>query len=113
MRGWLILSVLAVAGCGEHRGWNPNYQFENDAYGKYRTAREAALVAGTSPAMAIPVARPFYSPSPAKIAGRSPVPVPATMGLPSTQPATQPGAQPVARRDPDAPIPIVSPEMMP
>lgn len=109
MRGWLILSVLAVAGCGEHRGWNPNYQFGNNPYGAYRTAREAALVAGTSPAMAIPVARPFYSPSPAKIAGRSPVPVPATMGLPSTQP----GTQPVARRDPDAPIPIVSPAMMP
>lgn len=109
MRGWLILSVLAVAGCGEHRGWNPNYQFGNNPYGAYRTAREAALVAGTSPAMAIPVARPFYSPSPAKIAGRSPVPVPATMGLPSTQP----GTQPAARRDPDAPIPIVSPAMMP
>ncbi|WP_378944805.1 hypothetical protein [Paracoccus sp. R86501] len=109
MRGWLILSVLAVAGCGEHRGWNPNYQFGDNAYGKYRTAREAALVAGSAPEMTIPVARPFYSPTPAKIAGQDPVPVPVTMGLPATKPAVKPAL----RRDPDAPIPIVSPDMMP
>ena len=117
MRGWLILSVLAVAGCGEHRGWNPNYRFEDNAYGKYRTAREAALVAGTARAMTIPVARPFYSPSPAKIAGQDPVPVPATMGLPATKPAADGKVKAVVVRttvrDPDAPIPIVSPDMMP
>ena len=45
MRGWWMIGVLALAGCGEHRGWSPNYQFEADRYGQYRTAREAALEA--------------------------------------------------------------------
>jgi|GEM_PF-1608661 len=105
MRGWLILSVLALAGCGEHQGWNPNYLFGDNAYGKYRTAREAALVTGDDASRVIPVARPFYSPSPQKIAGQDPVPIPATKGLTIANNAVV--------EDPDAPIPIVSPKMMP
>lgn len=81
MRGWLVISVLALASCGEHRGWNPNYQFGTGPYGEYRAEREVALVSGTDSPQVIPVARPFEAPTPAEIAGRSPVPVPATMGV--------------------------------
>lgn len=79
MRGCLILSVLALAGCGEHMGWNPNYNFAATRYGEYRATREAALVTGADAPAVIPVARPFYAPTAAEIAGQSPVPVPPTM----------------------------------
>ncbi|RJL01823.1 hypothetical protein D3P06_12065 [Paracoccus aestuarii] len=81
MRGWMILAALTVAGCGEHRGWNPNYQFGNDRYGQYLAAREAALISGERPASTIAIARPILAPTPARIAGQDPVPVPATMGV--------------------------------
>lgn len=81
MRGCLILSVLALAGCGEHLGWNPNYNFAPTRYGEYRATREAALVTGAESPRTIPVARPFYAPTAAQIAGRNPVPVPPTMGV--------------------------------
>ncbi|QIR84371.1 hypothetical protein [Paracoccus sp. AK26] len=81
MRGCLILSVLALAGCGEHLGWNPNYNFGPTRYGEYRAAREAALVTAAEPPQTIPVARPFYAPTAAEIAGQSPVPIPPTMGV--------------------------------
>ena len=45
MRGWWMIGVLALAGCGEHQGWNPNYQFGSTPYGQYRTAREAVVEA--------------------------------------------------------------------
>lgn len=44
MRGWVLISVLALAGCGEHLGVNPNYQFGGSPYGTYLAEREAALV---------------------------------------------------------------------
>ena len=81
MRGCLILSVLALAGCGEHLGWNPNYNFAPTRYGEYRVAREMALVTAAESPKTIPVARPFYAPTGADIAGRSPVPIPPTMGI--------------------------------
>lgn len=81
MRGLVILTALAVAGCGEHRGVNPNYQFGTDRYGQYLTAREAALISGADPAQVIPVARPLYTPTAAQIAGQDPVLPPATMGI--------------------------------
>lgn len=81
MRGCLILSVLALAGCGEHLGWNPNYNFGPTRYGQYRATREASLVTNTESPKTIPVARPFYAPTGADIAGRSPVPIPPTMGV--------------------------------
>ena len=87
MRGCLILSVLALAGCGEHLGWNPNYNFGPTRYGEYRAAREAALVTAAEPPQTIPVARPFYAPTAAEIAGQSPVPIPPTMGLRIRRPA--------------------------
>ena len=95
MRGWLVISVLALAGCGENQGWNPNYQFGATPYGEYRAARETALVTnGANPAV-IPVTLPVNSPTPQKIAGQDPVPVPATMqpgGGPfsATRPIPQP-----------------------
>lgn len=81
MRGWKVIFVLALAGCGVNQGWNPNYQFENNPYGEYRAAREAALVSNSGPVQEIPVARPFYAPKAADIAGQDPVPAPATMGV--------------------------------
>ncbi len=87
MRGWWMIGVLALAGCGEHRGWNPNYQFKADRYGQYRTAREAALVTGTTPAATIPIALPVQAPTGAQIAGSDPVPIPPTMGLRIRRPA--------------------------
>ena len=111
MRGCLILSVLALAGCGEHLGWNPNYNFGPTRYGEYRATREAALVTATESPKTIPVARPFYAPTGADIAGRSPVSIPATMGMDRVRvvkPAMAPAA-PVQR--PNAPVVIVPPSM--
>lgn len=103
MRGCLILSVLALAGCGEHLGWNPNYNFAPTRYGEYRATREAALVTGAESPKVIPVARPVYAPTAAQIAGQSPVPVPATMGVDRVRVVKQ-VAVPV--HDRNAPIPI-------
>ncbi|VDS07525.1 hypothetical protein PARHAE_00701 [Paracoccus haematequi] len=114
MRGCLILSVLALAGCGEHLGWNPNYNFAPTRYGEYRATREAALVTGAESPKTIPVTRPFYAPTGADIAGRNPVPVPATMGVGKVRvvkpsPATAPASAPA--RSPNAPVVIVPPSM--
>lgn len=110
MRGWVVISVLALAGCGEHLGYNPNYQFGANPYGQYRVLREAALVSNGAAPRTIPIALPAEAPSPAQIAGRDPVPVPPTMGLPGTKGVTQGMARPVAGR-PDAarPTPIALP----
>ncbi|MDO5646814.1 hypothetical protein [Paracoccus sp. (in: a-proteobacteria)] len=86
MRGVMILGVLAVAGCGAHSGMNPNYQMGGDAYGQYKIAREAALTGTTVPSQVIPVARPFYAPTAADIAGQNPVP-PAPVRWRAPQPA--------------------------
>lgn len=105
MRGWLILSVLALAGCGEHLGWNPNYNFAATRYGEYRAAREAALVTGAESPKTIPVALPVHAPTAAQIAGQNPVPVPATMG-PGQVRVIRP-AQGAPVRPADAPVVIV------
>ena len=105
MRGCLILSVLALAGCGEHLGWNPNYNFGPTRYGEYRATREAALVTATESPRTIPVARPFYAPTGADIAGRSPVPIPPTMGPAKVRVVKKVQAAPV--RSPNAPVVIV------
>ena len=123
MRGCLILSVLALAGCGEHLGWNPNYNFGPTRYGQYRATREAALVTNVESPKTIPVARPFHAPTGADIAGRSPVPIPPTMGVDRVRvvkkvqtvpvrPAPV-GTAPAVRtvRDPNAPVLIVPPSM--
>lgn len=81
MRGWMVMTVLALAGCGgEHQGMNPNYQFGATPYGQYLVAREAALTTGADAPRTIPIALPAKAPGPQQIAGRDPVPVPATMG---------------------------------
>ncbi|MCF3973523.1 hypothetical protein [Paracoccus salsus] len=81
MRGWLLISMLALAGCGEHQGLNPNYQFGGTRYGEYLVAREAALTTGGATSQIIPIVLPAQAPTPEQIAGASPVPVPATMGV--------------------------------
>lgn len=96
MRGWVLISVLALAGCGEHLGANPNYRFDGSPYGAYLTQREAALISNGAAPSVIPVARPFEAPTAEQIAGRSPVPVPATMGIGARRSSTVTASAPVA-----------------
>lgn len=96
MRGWVLISVLALAGCGEHLGVNPNYRFGNSPYGEYLAEREAALVSNGEGPAAIPLARPFEAPGPDLIAGRDPVPVPATMGVKARRSTTVAASTPAA-----------------
>lgn len=81
MRRWILISVLALAGCGEHQGWNPNYKFRSSNYGTYLAEREVALMTGSNAPQTIPVVRPVKGLSPEEIAGTSPVPIPATMRI--------------------------------
>lgn len=81
MHRWLIILVLALTGCAEHRGWNPNYQFRSGDYGTYLAKREVALMTGGDGPRTIPVTVPLNAPSAESIAGTSPVPIPATMRI--------------------------------
>jgi hypothetical protein len=101
MRGWMVISVLAlVAGCGEHRGWNPNYMFGNAPYGDYRAQREVALLTRQEEPRTIPIASPGNAPTAEAIAGQGPVPVPPTMRVRVVQPGeTVPAATAPAARD--------------
>lgn len=108
MRGCLILSVLALAGCGEHLGWNPNYNFAATRYGEYRAAREAALVTDAESPRIIPVARPLYAPTAADIAGQSPVPVPPTMGVGRVR-VIHPAQSATPARPADVPV-VIAPD---
>ena len=62
MRNLLILSVLALAACGENTGWNPNYSGMNNgtAYAKYMQEREAALHGKARVPLVIPVQLPLF-----------------------------------------------------
>lgn len=73
MRGLWIVTVLAVAGCGENQGWNPNYRHDASAYGRYLVAREVALTKGTDAPQTIPVALPAEAPGPDQIRDRKSV----------------------------------------
>ena len=74
MRNLLILSVLALAACGENTGWNPNYSGMNNgtAYAKYMQEREAALHGKARVPLVIPVQLPAKAPTAAEIAGTAP-----------------------------------------
>ena len=75
MRALILIPLVALAACsGENQGWNPNYRAEATPYGNYLREREAALTGyRAEPPRTIPVARPFKAPTPAEIAGPSPV----------------------------------------
>ncbi len=110
MRGGMVILVLALAGCGENTGWNPNYSFSASRYDQYRAEREVALVQGTDPAQVIPVARPFEAPTAEAIAGQSPVPPGATPKVrkpAASQPA--PSTAQETRTAAGAPMPIALP----
>ena len=107
MRGGSVILVLALAGCGENLGWNPNYSFGSSPYDRYRAEREVALVQGSEPSQVIPVARPFEAPTAEAIAGRSPVPPGATPKV--RKPAARQTAPQQARTAPGAPVPIALP----
>lgn len=80
MRGWWLISVLALASCGEYEGWNPNYRFGATPYGKYLVARETALTTGKLPPATIPIALPAQASTAADITGQKPVPAGAATG---------------------------------
>ena len=71
MRNLLILSVLALAACGENAGWNPNYMgmHNGTGYAKYMHEREAALHGKGAVPQVIPVQLPAKAPTPEQIAG--------------------------------------------
>ncbi|SMG12328.1 hypothetical protein [Paracoccus sp. J56] len=64
-------SVLALAGCGENTGWNPNYSamHNGSAYAKYLQEREVALHGKGQAPKAIPIQLPAQAPTPDDIAG--------------------------------------------
>ena len=74
MRNLLILSVLALAACGENSGWNPNYSGMHNGsdYAKYMREREAALHGTGAVPPVIPVQLPAKAPTAAEIAGTAP-----------------------------------------
>ncbi|RCW85922.1 hypothetical protein [Paracoccus lutimaris] len=114
MRNLVILSVLALAACGENTGWNPNYSgmHNGTSYAKYMHEREAALHGRGAVPSVIPVELPAKAPTAAEIAGtvptqtkaagtvtvtaRAPKNVPATM--PVTTSGPYPGSTPVLVR---------------
>ncbi len=69
MRKLIVIGVLALAGCNENEGWNPNYRMSDSAYGKHLQAREVALMTGSEPPSTIPVALPSRAPTPEEIRG--------------------------------------------
>lgn len=81
MRKAICLMVLALAGCAENTGWNPNYSAGtglfgngvtdrgNVGYAAYKVAREQALVGQRPIPDVVPVALPVQSPTAAEIAG--------------------------------------------
>lgn len=105
MRKWMLISVLALAGCGENLGWNPNYTYNASAYGQYKAQRERTLVTDSDPAATIPVALPAQSPTVQQIGRVNPVPVPPVpqvrRRVVTTAPATTTG-QPIAIATPVA-----------
>lgn len=99
MRHLIILSVLALAACGENTGWNPNYSaIDNGSdYAKYLNTREAALN-GKGPApQVIPVQLPVEAPTAADISGKVAAKPTAAM---RTQTVTVPANAPVAATGP-------------
>ncbi|TGN37555.1 hypothetical protein E4L95_22700, partial [Paracoccus liaowanqingii] len=109
MRRALVMVVLALAGCGEHRGWNPNYGFGDGPYGQYKTAREVTLMTGETSQQGIPIALPVLSPTPARITGRDPVLPPPTAGIrnvPVAASAQTPTSLPALRPAPALPVAI-------
>lgn len=75
MRKFVILAalgpVLALAGCAENTGWNPNYSAVQNGtgYAKYSREREAALRGSAPIPRTIPVQLPAQAPTPADISG--------------------------------------------
>ena len=60
----LLAPLLALAACGEHAGWNPNYSAMHNGsdYAGYVQAREQALQGKGSVQPAIPVVLPAHAP---------------------------------------------------
>ena len=74
MRNLMILSVLALAACGENSGWNPNYSgmHNGTGYAKYMHEREAALHGKGAVPPVIPVQLPAKAPTAAELYGTAP-----------------------------------------
>ncbi|MFI0395165.1 hypothetical protein [Paracoccus jiaweipingae] len=96
MRGWVLIGLLALAGCNENAGWNPNYTMANTPYGDYQRTREVALT-GAAPAPAVmPRARPFKAPTAQDLTRKTPGKV--VVATPVATVAVAPAASATARQ---------------
>lgn len=96
-KAWMMAAaaVLAVAGCGENDGWNPNYRQPDSPYGRYLIAREAALTGQAEMPRVIPVTLPQAAPRPDQIGSNRVVVVaarPAEAAAPRSRPAALPAS---------------------
>lgn len=97
-KAWMMAAaaMLAMAGCGENEGWNPNYRHPDSPYGAYLIQREAALTGQAAVPRVIPVTLPRSAPSPEQIGGNR-VAVAAVEAPARTAPArSRPEARPAS-----------------
>lgn len=102
--GAVLAPVLAVAGCNENTGWNPNYSAMHNGspYAAYLQKREVALDGKGAVPQVIPIQLPARAPTAAEIAGTAPTTVTAT-GAPTAQARTgTTGSMPVTTTGPYA-----------
>ena len=72
--GAALASVLALAGCNENSGWNPNYSAIRNGtpYAAYLQKREVGLDGKGPVPQVVPVQLPAQAPTAAEIAGTAP-----------------------------------------
>ncbi len=93
MRKMIVIGLLALAGCNEHQGWNPNYQLGGATpYQHYKQDRELVLMQGGAAPATIPITLPAQAPTPEQIRGGARMVVVARTYRADTAPA-----RPVAR----------------
>lgn len=102
MRKMIVIGVLALAGCNENAGWNPNYNMPDTPYGRHLQAREVALMTGSEPPRTIPIALPARAPTPEEIRGgaRKMETVAATTRVQGTRSQAAPADLPVVTSGP-------------
>ncbi len=98
-KAWMMAGaamLLAVAGCGENAGWNPNYRYSDSPYGRYLVDREAALTGQAEVPRIIPVTLPQQAPRPDEIGPNRVVvaarPAPAEAAPARSRPETRPAS---------------------
>ena len=110
MRALTLIPLLVLAACsGENQGWNPNYRANATPYGDYLRGRELALTGQRAePPRVIPVALPVRAPTPAQIAGPSPVQILEQAVTPNGLPPRQVPFRGAPAVDPRPPVAVVT-----